>query len=142
MEKEPLPCGELLKRLADLYKAKANGSLRGEGVTLSQLNILLYLSGKQEETAPLKELERSFGVSQATIAGISARLEHKGLVEGSIDPKDRRIKHIRLSDGGRELCRRAGAAAEQNEDWLLGPLEDAEQRELRRLLKKLYDGLR
>ena len=54
MEKEPLPCGELLKRLADLYKAKANGSLRGEGVTLSQLNILLYLSGKQEETAPLK----------------------------------------------------------------------------------------
>ena len=138
MTEEPLSCGELLRRLGDRYKARANGSLREKGVTLSQLNILLYLGGKGNGSATLKELERAFGVSQATIAGISARLESKSLVEGYPDPGDRRVKHIRLLRGGRALCRRAEAAMEEAEAWLLEPLEEAERQTLLRLLEKLY----
>ena len=66
MERE-LYCGELIKRLNDAIKKEANNDLQKHGVTVVQIKVLIKLDHAEENTLPLKELERYFDVSQATM---------------------------------------------------------------------------
>ena len=89
----------------------------------------------------LKELESYFGMSQATIAGIAARLERKRLVTSTGDRNDRRIKHIRVSAAGEALCKDAEAEKQAGEAWLVRCLSDEEKSLLNTLLVKVYEGM-
>lgn len=142
MFQRTLQCGELLKRLHDLMEKNANRNLQELGVTLSQMKMLFILHELPERSATMKELERFFGVTQATIAGTVVRLEKKALIESYMDEGDKRVKHVRLSPEGHDICRRAAAQMERNEEWLVRALSAEEQEELRRLLQKLYDANR
>lgn len=141
MPNEKLRCGELIKRIGDVFETNANKNLQENGITLSQMKMLVVLYHTADGSAMLKELEQHFGSSQATIAGIASRLERKGLVESYIDASDRRIKHVRLSEAGKQLCCRSKSSMEAGEAWLLAALEPQEQQELQRLLQKVYDHL-
>ncbi len=141
MLNEPLRCGELMKRIFDIFEARANGTLQEQDVTLSQMKMLACLDHAPDSSATLKELERYLDSSQATIAGIAVRLEKKGLIHSYIDAKDRRIKHVRLSEAGRTLCSSAKATVDDWENWLLSCLEPGEKEELVRLLGKVYSHL-
>ena len=92
MTENRLSSPELIKRINEKMEREGNRRLQEKGVTLSQLKVLLHLMAQSEHDLTLKELESYFGMSQATIAGIAARLEKKGLVTGMGDRNDRRIK--------------------------------------------------
>lgn len=77
MDRNMLYCGEIMKRLYDMIEKDANSEMQKEDVTLSQMKMLTFLRGKDDGSATLKEMERYFDVSQATIAGIAARLEKR-----------------------------------------------------------------
>lgn len=142
MMQKTLPCGELLKRLHDIFETNANKNLQEQDVTFSQMKMLILLEHWPGGSATLKELEKYFGSSQATIAGIASRLEKKGLIEGYTDADDRRIKHVRLSPEGLALCRRTKVFMDRNEQWLLTPLSEEERQEFHRLLQKVYDAIK
>ncbi len=142
MSNETLSCGELLKRINDIFEKKANNELSENGITFSQLKILAKLSCSPDGSFTLKELERIFGVTQATIAGIAVRLEKKHLVKGYIDSDDRRIKHISILPEGRKVCDDAKESMKKCEQWLLDSLDENEQNELRYLFQKIYDNIR
>lgn len=139
MSQEMLSCGALIKRLDDIMEKNANCHLQKMGITFSQIKLLIILSEREDKSATLKELERHFNVSQATIAGITARLEKKGLVYGYGDSKDKRVKHIRLSEEGERICSDAEANMDKHEKWLISSLNDAEVDILRSLLQRIYD---
>ena len=120
---ETLHCGELIKRLNDALGRKANNTLMCNDVTLSQIKVLATISEAADETITLKELEKHFEVKQATMAGIAARLEKNGMIEGFYDSNDKRIKHV-------------------NERELLKALNDDEKGQLRNLLQKVYDSIK
>lgn len=141
MAKKLLSCGELMKRICDIFEARANKDLQEQDITLSQMKILVYLDNASDKSATLKELEKYFGTAQATIAGIAVRLEKKGLIESYIDTEDRRIKHVRLSETGQELCCHTKSQVEAGDVQLLGALEPAERAEFQMLLQKVYDNL-
>lgn len=141
MAQEQLSYGELIKRICDVFEARANKNLQEQDITFSQMKVLVYLDKADDHSATLKEVEKRFGTSQATIAGIAVRLEKKKLIEGYIDADDRRIKHIRLTDAGLTLCREAKSNMEEEELQLLNALEAAERSELLRLLQKVHNGL-
>ena len=86
---ETLHCGELIKRLNDALGRKANNTLMCDDVTLSQIKVLATISEAANETITLKELEKHFEVKQATMAGIAARLEKNGMIEGFYDSNDK-----------------------------------------------------
>lgn len=142
MEHAELSCGELLKRLNDLMKKRANQEFQEQDITFSQVKMLVRLYEMPEREMTLKELERYFGAAQATIAGIAVRLEKKGLIEGFADAEDKRIKHVRLTEAGYQLCLKMQAHMEESEQKFLAPLDETEQRELHRLLQKVYDWFR
>lgn len=65
------------------------------------------------------------------------RLEKLGLVERLPDPTDRRGRLVALTDGGLELVDTAVVEHLENEQRLLGALDDGEREQLAGLLRKL-----
>ena len=130
MQRESLHCGELIKRLNDILGRCANEELRADDMTSSQVKMLMIINETKDECITLKELEKHFGVAQATIAGTAARLEKKGMIESFYDPSDKRVKHVRITDKGRAMCVHAGKAMHDKEKWFLSSLSADEKEEL------------
>ena len=129
MQRESLHCGELIKRLNDILGRCANEELRADDMTSSQVKMLMIINETKDECITLKELEKHFGVAQATIAGTAARLEKKGMIESFYDPSDKRVKHVRITDKGRAMCVHAGKAMHDKEKWFLSSLSADEKEE-------------
>ena len=73
------------------------------GVTVPQMNALEELS--KEEGLSLKELSARMGLSHSTVSGIVDRLQQRGFVNRTPDPKDRRYNRIFLSEEVRDYVR-------------------------------------
>lgn len=73
------------------------------GLTVPQMNALEELT--REDGLSLKELSRRMALSHSTVSGIVDRLERRGSVVRTPDPKDRRYSRISLSEEVREYVR-------------------------------------
>lgn len=134
-------CGALIKQIHDELEKNANNAMRSSDITMAQCSALLILNGAPEKQMALKALERMLRVAQSTAAGIVARLEQKGLVQGFGSPDDRRIKMVRITPRGVECCQRAEQDMERTEQSLLSGLTPTEQEIFLSLLKKVRDTL-
>lgn len=105
------------------------------GLTAMQAMTLFLL----EEHRAMHELKTVFNCDASNITGLVDGLEAKGLATRYEDPKDRRIKLIRLSKEG-ESVRASLLARAVNESQLFSNLNEDEQRQLIDLLAKVTDG--
>lgn len=134
-------CGTMIKHIHDEMEKNANNAMRPMGLTMAQVGCILLLRDSENECRSLKEIEQIMHVAQSTAAGIVARLEKKGFVEGYSDPNDGRIKMVRLTDSGRDCCEKADNDMRQAEDNLLSPLTETERILFHSLLVKIRDSL-
>ena len=141
MSEENFYPGALMKRISEVLDKKANSGLAEHGVTFSQMKLLIMLAESGADSVALKELERYFDLTQATIAGLVVRLEKKNLICGFTDPSDKRIKRVRITPEGRLLCETAKSEMIEYENWLLEALSEEEKEEFTRLLKKIYTNI-
>lgn len=116
------------------------------GLTVPQMSALEELS--KEDGLSLKELSGRMRLSHSTVSGIVDRLQQRGLVGRTPDPRDRRYSRILLSEKVKDYVR------EEVPSRRLGPilkvleLASAEEREqivagigtLRRLLELVVSG--
>ena len=130
-----------MKMIDDCIKRKANADLEQMDLTIAQHHTLVYLVHQPEHTAELKQIEREFKVSQPTVAGIAQRLEAKGYVEALRHPTDRRIKMIRLTPQGEELCARSWEKMKKRIQAMTAGLSPEELEELDRLLDVVYRNI-
>src|SRR5579883_354408 len=88
-----------------VYKALIAGAERWAAaeLTMPQLKVLLLLANSG--SAPVSWLAARMSVSPPNITGILDRLEERGWVRRTSDPRDRRIVRIVLSDEGQTLLR-------------------------------------
>lgn len=131
----------MVKLLSEIIEKKANGELKKYDITIGQVRVLAILYYSEQKECSLKELERIFHTSQATIAGIVSRLENKKFLVGVSDVQDRRIKKVRLTKAGEDLAKNAQVKVNDMEKWLTSNLEKEEREELIRLLYKMYDTI-
>ena len=115
----------------------ANNVLREQNLTISQSGVLVLLDEKEGKTASFKELEKEFGVSQPTMAGILNRLVQKDLVEVLTDSEDKRIRKAHLTQKGADKCKEGYKHMNSAEEQLLKSLTDDEKMEFNRLLLKV-----
>ena len=134
-------CGLFIKQIDDELRKNANNALRSQDMTLAQLEALAELDRAPEGRRSLKELEQILHVAQSTAAGIIARLERKGLVEGFGDAGDRRVKLVRITPAGVECVRTALHHRAEAEERLLSGLTETERDIFYSLLKKVRDSL-
>ena len=130
-------CGTLLKQIHDIMEKNANNVLREQDLTISQSGVLVLLDEKEEKTASFKELEKDFGVSQPTMAGILSRLVQKDFVEVLTDLEDKRIRKAHLTQKGADKCKEGYKHMNSAEEQLLKSLTDDEKKEFNRLLSKV-----
>ena len=134
-------CGKLIKQINDELRKNANNAMRSMDMTMAQLEALLELDRAPEKQRSLKELEQRLHVAQSTAAGIIARLEQKGFVEGFGDTTDRRIKLVRITPAGIDCANSARQGMLEAEAQLLSGLTETERDIFFTLLKKVRDSL-
>ena len=143
MEQEPIAgYGWYLKRIGNALAKEAAHNMQAHSLTTQQAHALVTLRHAPEGSMTLKELENHFCAAQSTVAGIIARLEKKGLVEGFPDPGDKRVKRVRLTAAGEEMhqtCRQDVVASEKR---LISQLTPEEQASFLDLLRKVYDAVK
>lgn len=130
-----------LKMIDECIKKKANNDLVEMDLTIVQHHTLVYLVHQENHTAELKAIEREFHVSQPTVAGIAQRLEAKGYVEALGNPRDKRVKLIRLTPQGEALCRRSWEKMKARMNAMTAGLSQEDLSELDRLLDVVYRNL-
>ena len=130
-------CGALLKQIHDIMEKNANNVLREQDLTISQSGVLVLLDEKEGKMASFKALEKDFGVSQPTMAGILNRLEQKNLIEVLTDSEDKRIRKAHLTQKGEDKCKEGYKHMSSAEEQLLKSLTDDEKTEFNRLLSKI-----
>ena len=130
-------CCTLLKQIHDIMEKNANNVLREQDLTISQSGVLVLLDEKEGKMASFKALEKDFGVSQPTMAGILNRLEQKNLIEVLTDSEDKRIRKAHLTQKGEDKCKEGYKHMSSAEEQLLKSLTDDEKIEFNRLLSKI-----
>ncbi|MBV9395859.1 MAG: MarR family transcriptional regulator [Methylobacteriaceae bacterium] len=74
---------------------------------------------------------------RSTLGLVVERLEAKGLIERSGDPKDKRIKLLHLTLQGRRILREIEPAVERAQKRILAPLKPEQRRQFVNLLSQL-----
>ena len=137
MQKET--CGLLIQQIHNILEKNANNQLRENGLTLSQMKVLMTLVDSPEKRLSFKELERQLALAQSTT--LISRLEQKGLVSVTGDKEDKRIKYVEMSALGIDYCNHAEISMEEMERKLVSSLSEAERVEFLSMLKKVNQTL-
>ncbi|GAA2105438.1 MarR family transcriptional regulator [Brevibacterium salitolerans] len=116
----------------------SNSHLRRFGLTVAQFEALAHIRNFQPITQ--SELARGLTVSDGGVSRMLSRLEREGLI---VREPDWKTKHISLTEAGRDLLERAFPSQLRQQAALFDDvLDEEEQRQLHRLMKKLYEHSR
>ena len=133
--------GFCIKQIHDRAEKQANNAMRSSDLTMMQVSVLLALQESGEKQMSMKELEKSFGIAQSTVAGIVSRLEQKGFVEALGDAADKRVKRVHITAAGEKCCVESACHKEEAEKRLLKDFSEEERRVLHALLEKAARNL-
>ena len=133
--------GFCIKQIHDRVEKQANNAMRSSDLTMMQVSVLLALQESGEKQMSMKELEKSFGIAQSTVAGIVSRLEQKGFVEALGDAADKRVKRVHITAAGEKCCVESACHKEEAEKRLLKDFSEEERRVLHALLEKAARNL-
>lgn len=123
---------ELVFEVMGRFRARFVEAVSELGLTPPQAHALRWLA----QPISQRELATCLGYDASNITGIVDRLEERGLVERRIDPTDRRVKQLLITDGGRgtlEDLRRHLTVSNP----LIADLSEDERLAFRDLLRKL-----
>jgi DNA-binding MarR family transcriptional regulator len=128
-----------LKRCYQALRRTMDGELREFGLTLSQRDVLLALW--EGDTLDQRSLCERLGLEQSSVSRLVDGLVRRGLVLIEPSPADRRVRCARLTTEGAALLRRTPGSSELGGRMMTRGLNEAERRELIRLLRKCTGNL-
>lgn len=91
----------LVKQLTHAMALEFDRHLKGHNVTLAQWGVLRHLW--EHEGRSHVELQTLLRLEGATVTGLLQRMERAGLVQGRVDPADKRVQRVFLTEQGRAL---------------------------------------
>jgi DNA-binding MarR family transcriptional regulator len=124
-----------LRRLIRAIDLHSRYLIKHFGLTGPQLIILRELSRAGEMS--LKEMAASVSLSQATVTGITDRLEKRGLITKAKSERDRRRVFIQPTDACRQLLAQAPPPIQESFLLRFGKLKDWEQSMILSSLQRL-----
>ncbi|MGN1399545.1 MAG: MarR family winged helix-turn-helix transcriptional regulator [Erysipelotrichaceae bacterium] len=133
-------CAMLFKQIHSELEKNANNTLRKDGLTMSQIRVLMSLSKAEGNQIEQKKLEQSMHIAQSTATGIVKRLQQKGFIEGFTSENDKRIKMIRITPKGMGCFQKAEQNMKKVEAVLTSVLTDTENDILISLLQKIRNS--
>lgn len=104
-------------------------------LTAIQAKVLTFMLDLNAPTSHC--LAEHCGIDDATLTGVIDRLSKLGLVARRASEHDRRVLHIVFSEHGQNVAQQLKSRQQPANDDFLAALSEAEQQQLRQLLKKL-----
>lgn len=131
----------LIRILANNYAAIISHKLLPGELSGPRMGILIRLlvaekSGNMDGINPTA-LSRYQNVKKNTISSLLRGLEESGYVERNLDPKDKRVFLIRITEAGRKMMQTVGPQRLNMMNDLASDLTDEEKTQLISLLEKL-----
>ena len=119
-------------------KARLVKRLKPFGVTMQQYNVLRILNGQYPKGITTSDIRSRMLDKMSDASRLVDRLELNNLVEKKINPDDRRLVSVRLTEKGRELLAEI-KEANVNFDDIFGDMTIHEAEQLNDLLDKLRE---
>lgn len=120
--------------LVEQFKSYAQELAEELGLSLSQLDALKCLGG---DPCSQRELAGNLHFDASNVTDIVDRLEARGIVSRVVDPNDRRVRRLVLTEEGHSLRRKV--IDRVIDDSPVAQLSRADQVALRDLLAKIAD---
>ena len=128
------PEGELVELVIGLMETMKDDlftAAEAEGLTPPQAFLLRLL----DEPAPMRALADTLGYDASNITALADKLEARGLVERQLDPADRRVRRLALTDEGRAVRQHLQQRLHRGAT-VLERLDAADRAQLRDLLRR------
>ena len=103
--------------------------------------MLWYLHKHEGEDVTMRDIEKFFDCSHATVSGIVSRLVEKGYVAVETDKNDRRAKNVRTTEKENASFRDMKMRHRKMEDILLRGFSDEEKKAFISFLDRVYGNL-
>ena len=129
------------KNIIEKLERQANCRRAQRDITFSQGKILWYLHRCEDEPVTLRDIERFFDCSHATVSGIVNRLVEKGHVYLETNENDRRAKNVRLTEKEKITFRQIQCEHRQTEEMLLKGFSNEEKEKFSEYLERVYKNL-
>ncbi|MBO6157766.1 MAG: winged helix-turn-helix transcriptional regulator [Firmicutes bacterium] len=108
-------------------------------LTAAELNVLLFLENDSRDTA--REIAESRHMSKASVSKAVDSLYDKRYISGHSDPADRRIVHLMIEDGARDVLRIACIRQKELMECLFSGLSEDEISFLESIAHKINHNL-
>ena len=117
--------GFLIRRLHQLHGSLFLEETRAFGITPVQYSLMTALLERGELDQNGLALE--IGLERTSVAEVVPRLQARGLVKRLKDPRDARVRLVRLTPKGRSLLRKIAPAAQRAHDRTIDQLPASER---------------
>ena len=138
----PMDIGFLVKLVHDAIDRRINQELEDQRLTNSQLSVLSFLCMRGDADTTIRDIQDFLKVSHPTAAGLVRRLEQKGFVHLTTDPRDKRARIVRLDASVISNAQLDPKPTLHMEERLLAGLSEEERRQLCSLLMRVYENIK
>ena len=124
-----------VQRAARALARRFDAALRPMGLTNGQFSLLMCLN--RPVPPKISDAAEVLAMDRTTLTAALKPLKRKGLVESSIDPDDRRVRRLALTDKGEDLLAEAVPIWEATHERVEADLQAVTPDELRAALIEL-----
>lgn len=128
-----------LCRVTLLHRYRISTSLSGLGIYRGQPEILEYLLSHGD--CPQREIAESLGVSPASIATSIKRMSKAGFVDRAVDPDDRRMNRIRITEEGKRIYNIGKNEFDKTDALVFDGFSEEEIGQFSSMLSRIIDNL-
>jgi DNA-binding MarR family transcriptional regulator len=132
-----IACLERATHVVALWIERAFSDLR---LTQAEAHVLAFLA--DHAPCSINDLHHSFGHKRSTLSSLLDRLEERGWIRRARHPTSRRLVIVELTDIGRSIAERVGAAVHEVEARLSAKLGAERLAEIEAAIAALEEELR
>ena len=133
--------GREVQNLANRFRRLGDENLQKEGITISQLRVIAYVSHHSDVPVYQKELEEYFGIRRSSVTGLLQNMEKSGLLVRVGAEKDARVKIVSLTEKGRALDEKLKSYIQGLEADLMKGFSSEEKNAMRGFLLRMLENL-
>ena len=133
--------GFYFKKISEKLEKRANEDGKKRDITYSQGKILWYLHKHEGEKVTMREIEKFFDCSHATVSGLVSRLAQKGYVDVVRNESDKREKIVKTTKKENESFQNMKERRGRMEEKLLQGFSNEEKAEFSVYLDRVYKNL-
>jgi DNA-binding MarR family transcriptional regulator len=129
----------LISRAYARSRGLLNDGFAASGAGLRSYHYRLLAALEEWGPTSQADLARNTGVDRSDVVTVLGELERLGLIERTVDPKNRRRNVVSITRAGSEQLGALDRVVDEVQERVLAPLSQNERRQLMKLLRRLQD---